>query len=127
MVYAASVLQIGVDNDRYRYLTGVGYTRIATDACRNDLPTAGQWDGVAFLVDQMRDSDGEKLWARLEIASLEADIAFFNARLALLDGKAHSHYRAAELKAHRELRRVLTEMVTLLKGRPANGETAEEE
>ena len=57
-------------------------------------------------------------WTRLTISSLEADVAYFDARLALLDEETTNCHQLAQLKAYRELERVLSEMLARLKGQP---------
>ena len=67
-------------------------------------------------MEQKSANSDEKLWSHLSVTSLEADIAYFDARLALVNGKAESHYQKAQIKAYRELMTVLSEMVALLRG-----------
>ena len=57
-------------------------------------------------------------WARLNISALEADVAYFDARLALLGGQSGSYHQAAQIKAYRELEQVLSGMLLRLRGCP---------
>ncbi len=59
-----------------------------------------------------------KKWARLTVSSLEADVAYFDARLALLNEKKTSYYQLAQLRAYTELERVLSEILRRLQARP---------
>lgn len=63
---------------------------------------------------------GKKEWGRLSASSLEADIAYFDARLALLDGQATSSYKRAEVLAYRELGKIMTDILAKLRGQPRN-------
>lgn len=60
----------------------------------------------------------KKQLAHVSISSLEADVAYFDARLALLDGEAKNSYQAAQIQAYRGLKRVLSEMLEQLRGLP---------
>jgi hypothetical protein len=60
----------------------------------------------------------KKQWARLTVSSLEADVAYFDARLAMLDEKTGSYYQLAQAKAYTELEKVLNELLTRLRERP---------
>jgi len=62
----------------------------------------------------------KKEWGRLSASSLEADIAYFDARLALLDSQATSSYKRAEVLAYRELGKIMTDILTKLRGQPRN-------
>jgi hypothetical protein len=55
-------------------------------------------------------------WARLNISTLEADVAYFDARLALLEGQPDSYHREAQIKAYQELEQVLSGMLLRLQG-----------
>ena len=56
--------------------------------------------------------------ARLSISELEADVAYFDARLALLEeGTVESYHQEAQIKAYRELERVLSGLLERLRGR----------
>jgi len=55
-------------------------------------------------------------WARLNISTLEADVAYFDARLALLDGQPDSYHQVAQIKAYLELGQVLSGMLLRLRG-----------
>jgi len=48
-------------------------------------------------------------WIKLSISTLEADVAYFDARIALLGGKPGSYYQEAQIRAYQELGRVLSE------------------
>ena len=55
---------------------------------------------------------------RLSISELEADVAYFDARLALLEeGEVDSFHQEAQIKAYRELERVLSGLLERLRGR----------
>ncbi|WP_428603398.1 hypothetical protein [Sedimenticola sp.] len=60
----------------------------------------------------------KKKWVRLTVSSLEADVAYFDARLALLNNKKSSYYQLAQLRAYTELGRVLSEILARLQARP---------
>ena len=55
-------------------------------------------------------------WERPSISALEADVAYFNARLALLSKVPESPYQEAQLRAYKRLEEVLQENLTRLKG-----------
>ena len=61
---------------------------------------------------------GKKSRMRLQISALEADIAYFDARLALLGGVPGSFYQEAQIKAYRELERVLQGRLQRMCGGP---------
>ena len=46
--------------------------------------------------------------ARLNISVLEADVAYFDARLAMLDGSPDSFHQEAQIRVYSELERVLS-------------------
>ena len=48
-------------------------------------------------------------WIKLSISALEADVAYFDARLALLSGKPSSYYQEAQVRAYQELGRALSD------------------
>jgi len=58
----------------------------------------------------------EKKRFRIRISALEADVAYFDARLALLDGPPSSCYQEAQIRAYRELIATLSEMLGRLQG-----------
>ena len=60
----------------------------------------------------------KKKWARLSVSSLEADVAYFDARLAMLGQNKESYYQLAQYRAYTELERVLTEILGRLQSRP---------
>ena len=66
----------------------------------------------------MKQTDGKSRqeWARFSISSLEADVAYFDARLALLNKKNPTYHQLAQVKAYTELERVLSRMLNRLKG-----------
>lgn len=51
---------------------------------------------------------------RLRISALEADVAYFDAKLSLLREQRASPYREAQVKAYQELQTVLTAMLARL-------------
>jgi len=59
-----------------------------------------------------------KEWAKVSISSLEADVAYFDARLALLGEDIESQYQYAQLKAYKELERILAEILARLESKP---------
>ena len=60
-------------------------------------------------------------WSDLSISSLEADIAYFDARLTLLNEKPASYYQDAQIRAYRELETILGEHLQRL--RQAHGKS----
>jgi len=48
-------------------------------------------------------------WVKLSVSALEADVAYFDARLALLAGKPSSCHQDAQIRVYQELERVLSE------------------
>lgn len=73
---------------------------------------------------QETDNRQNNRWVRLTVSSLEADVAYFDARLALLNGKKSSYYQLAQLRAYTELERVLSELLVRLRARPGRGQPA---
>ena len=61
-------------------------------------------------------------WARFTISSLEADVAYFDARLALLRKKNSTYHQLAQVKAYTELEHVLSRMLARLKGTSARSD-----
>lgn len=55
-------------------------------------------------------------WSGLTLAKLEADIAYFDARLSLFKDGPVSCYREAEIKAYRELEALLSFRLSRLSG-----------
>ena len=53
-------------------------------------------------------------WNQLSISQLEADIAYFEARLALLEAEPKSYYQLAQTHAYRELEKVLNAVLNRL-------------
>lgn len=60
----------------------------------------------------------KKKWARLSVSSLEADVAYFDARLAMLGQKKSSYYQLAQYRAYTELEKVLSDILGRLQARP---------
>lgn len=56
-------------------------------------------------------------WIRVSVSALEADVAYFDARLALIGSRPESYYQEAQVKAYRELERVLSDMLNSLNNR----------
>jgi len=54
-------------------------------------------------------------WTRPSVSKLEADIAYFDARICLLEDKAASCYKNAEIKAYRALEASLNETLERLR------------
>lgn len=65
-------------------------------------------------------ASGKKEWGRLSASSLEADIAYFDARLALLGSQTTSSYKRAEVHAYRELGKIMTDILAKLRGQSRN-------
>lgn len=55
-------------------------------------------------------------WSSPTPAKLEADIAYFDARLSLLRDSPASCYQEAQIKAYRELEALLTDRLSRLSG-----------
>ncbi|OOZ35915.1 hypothetical protein [Solemya velesiana gill symbiont] len=63
-----------------------------------------------------------KNWAPpLSVSALEADIAYFDARLALLSDRPRTYYEDAQLRAYQELINILTEHLEKLRGMSKRG------
>lgn len=73
---------------------------------------------MGFSVAEESDSDNNPVdEERLSISELEADVAYFDARLALLEGgKVESFHQEAQIKAYRELGKVLAGLLERLRG-----------
>jgi hypothetical protein len=56
-------------------------------------------------------------WTRPSVSKLEADIAYFDARISLLGDQASSCYQSAEIKAYRALEASLNETLERLRRR----------
>jgi len=56
-------------------------------------------------------------WTDLSISKLEADIAYFDARLSLLDGDASSTHEEAQAKAYEALESELIGMLLKLRSK----------
>jgi hypothetical protein len=52
----------------------------------------------------------------LSLHELEADVAYFDARLALLAGRSGSRYQEAQVMVYGELEKVLSGMLNRLRG-----------
>ncbi len=52
----------------------------------------------------------------ISLSALEADVAYFDARLALLPDECASGYQVAQRMVYGELRRVLSDMLQRLRG-----------
>ncbi len=64
----------------------------------------------------MEQSANDEKWLKPSISVLEADIAYFEARLALLSEFPESYYQEAQIKAYKELETVLAGTLEQLKG-----------
>ena len=53
---------------------------------------------------------------RLSISVLEADVAYFDARLAMLEDEPDSHYQLAQIEIYGALQSVLSGMLQKLQG-----------
>jgi len=62
------------------------------------------------------DAPDRKKEMRLSISDLEADVAYFEARLALLEGEPYSPYQNAQIEVYAALRSVLAGMLQQLRG-----------
>jgi 5-bromo-4-chloroindolyl phosphate hydrolysis protein len=62
-------------------------------------------------------SDKGEDWTRPSVSKLEADLAYFDARICLLGEKATSSYQNAEIKAYRALETSLNETLERLRRR----------
>ena len=58
---------------------------------------------------------------RIRISALEADVAYFDARLALLTEPPSSCYQDAQIRAYRELISILSEMLGRLQELQSKG------
>ena len=54
-------------------------------------------------------------WSNLSISSLEADVAYFEARVVLV-GEPETLYQVAQLKTYRELEKAMIETLARLRG-----------
>lgn len=70
------------------------------------------------FLDMTDKAQNRKEWAKVSISSLEADVAYFDARLAMLGEDIESHYQYAQLKAYKELERILKEILARLEAKP---------
>ncbi len=73
------------------------------------LPTVGQ------VSEKKKPSVADASWVRLNPAALEADVAFFEARLELV-GEPSTAYEVAQRKAYLALCDSLQEMIDRLRG-----------
>ncbi len=71
---------------------------------------------------ESRNTLDRKKEMRLSISVLEADVAYFDARLALLEGKPGTYYQNAQIEVYGALKGVLAGMLQKLRG----GRTSEE-
>lgn len=60
-------------------------------------------------------SKQDTLLPELSLSALEADIAYFDARLAMLSDNPTSYYQEAQLRAYKELETVLGEQLKRLR------------
>lgn len=54
-------------------------------------------------------------WSNLSISSLEADVAYFEARVVMV-GEPETVHQMAQLKAYRELEKAMIETLARLRG-----------
>ncbi|MES9855284.1 MAG: hypothetical protein ABW166_01585 [Sedimenticola sp.] len=66
---------------------------------------------------------GGKPLAHVSISSLEADVAYFDARLTLLKGEVGTTHQKAQIQAYQGLKEVLSEMLNKLRGLPRKNDT----
>jgi hypothetical protein len=62
----------------------------------------------------LSEQDSSRLRVNLNPISLEADVAYFGARLELV-GEPHTHYQAAQLKVYKALEDALVDNLNRLK------------
>ena len=80
----------------------------------------GEWGGLlrqtgcSEVTGEVRLNRQENKRFRIRISALEADVAYFDARLALLTGPPSSCYQEAQIRAYRELVATLSEMLRRL-------------
>jgi len=60
-------------------------------------------------------TDSTNFWRNLSISSLEADIAYFEARVELV-GKPETYHQEAQLKAYQALEMAMRETLARLRG-----------
>lgn len=60
-------------------------------------------------------------WVPMNISVLEADLAFFEAKLAMLEGEPGSHYKDAQRRVYRELSLALQGHLIRLRGKAKRG------
>ncbi len=65
------------------------------------------------------DKNEDKQWPKVSVSGLEADIAYFDARLSMLDDKVSTTHQEAQTKAYKALESTLIGM--LLKVRMQSG------
>ncbi len=58
----------------------------------------------------------QRYWGRLSIHELEADIAYFDARIALVKGAPDGPHREAQMRTYSTLERILREDLDRLRG-----------
>lgn len=65
---------------------------------------------------------GPKQWESIDVCTLEADLAFFEARLSLAGGDADTAYRRAQVKTFQTLGRLIGDSLNRLRDptRPAS-------
>lgn len=72
--------------------------------------------GALKVTEQAATDDDNLAEERLSISELEADVAYFEARLALLEeGGVDSFHQAAQVRAYRSLGEVLTGLLERLR------------
>ena len=60
-------------------------------------------------------------WPKVSVSGLEADIAYFDARLSMLEGKASSTHQEAQARAYKALESTLIGVLLKLRMHSANG------
>jgi hypothetical protein len=71
----------------------------------------------------MSDSDDKKdskQWPKATVSGLEADIAYFDARLSMLDEQATTTHQDAQSKAYKSLESTLIGMLVKMRMQPDN-------
>lgn len=73
----------------------------------------------------MSDSDNkkeDKQWPKASVSGLEADIAYFDARLSMLEESASTTHQEAQTKAFKAMESTLIGMLLKMRLQSSNGE-----
>jgi len=63
----------------------------------------------------------EEHWPKVSVSGLEADIAYFDARLSMLQENASTTHQEAQTRAYQALESTLIGMLLKLRMQPGNG------